>query len=57
MSFKFRETFEKLLSFLYLMKIFSVFCSFLGLDFLGYDSVFLYMSSLRAAIPFRIWHK
>ena len=32
-------------------------CSFLGLDLLGYDSVFLYMSSLRDVIPFRTWHK
>ena len=27
-------------------------CSFLGLDLLGYDSVFLCMSSHRVAIPF-----
>ena len=32
-------------------------CSFLGLDLLGYDSVFLYMSSLKAVIAFHTWHK
>ena len=51
MCFKFHETFVN----------FSIFngksfqfpsCSFLGLDSLGYDSVFLYMSSFSPVIPF-----